>query len=63
MLLVALFAANSLGAVSVVAAVAAVIVVTAAFSVVGWSWILRDVERTAIARTLGTYRRGLLPLS
>ncbi|HEV7596183.1 MAG TPA: hypothetical protein VGO33_14395, partial [Gemmatimonadaceae bacterium] len=62
-LLIALFAARSLAVVSVVGAVAAVVIATAAFSVACWSWILRDVERTAIARTLGTYRRGLLPLS
>ena len=40
-----------------------VIMATTAFSVASWSWILRDAERLAIARTLGTYRRGLLPLS
>jgi O-antigen/teichoic acid export membrane protein len=63
LLLVALFAFKSLAAASVVAGVAGVIVATTAFALASWSWILRDAERMAIARTLGTYRRGLLPLS
>lgn len=63
LLLVALFALKTFAAVSVVAAAAGVALVTAAFSIASWSWILRDAERMAIARTLGTYRRGLLPLS
>jgi len=63
LLFVALFASKSLADVSVVVAVAGVIMATTAFSIASWSWILRDAERMAIARTLGTYRRGLLPLS
>ncbi len=62
-LLVGLFASRSLAAVSLVGAAAGAIIATLAFSLASWAWILRDTERTAIARTLGTYRRGMLPLS
>jgi O-antigen/teichoic acid export membrane protein len=62
-LVVALFAANSVVALSVVGAVVAVVLVSVAFAIAGWCWILRDPERTAITGTLRTYRRGLLPLT
>ena len=47
LLLVALFASKSLAAVSVAAAIAGVIIATAAFSVASWSWILRDPSAAA----------------
>jgi O-antigen/teichoic acid export membrane protein len=62
-LIIALFAAKSVTAVSVLGAVVGVVVVTIVFSIASWHWILRDAERMAIAGTLRTYRRGLLPLT
>jgi O-antigen/teichoic acid export membrane protein len=61
-LVVALFASKSLGAFSIATAAVTVVVAAAAYAIVGWSWILRDAERTAITGTLMTYRRALLPL-
>lgn len=62
LLLAALFASKGLAAVSLIAAIVGVIAAAVGFAVVSWSWILRDQERAAIAGTLLTYRRGLLPV-
>jgi O-antigen/teichoic acid export membrane protein len=59
----ALFASKSLGAVSIAGGVLTVIAATGVYAIAGWSWILRDPERAAIAGTLLTYRKGLLSLS
>jgi O-antigen/teichoic acid export membrane protein len=52
LLLVALVSSKALAGVSVAVAVAGVIAATAGYTVVGWSWILRDPERAAIISLL-----------